>query len=1096
FDPGANLDFGWTDVLTPTTAQLYDITAIDLTANLVITAPANFQVSLESESNFSQSVSISPVNTNVEETIYARYLPDVEGFVFGNISNASSGEEATVHVQGSARVILPVMETGSTADLTAETVSCIAQVTHTGGRSIIDRGVIFWAYDGVDKEIGDVGVTNENETGSFEAGEYSMAIESLGINTHYNYRAHGNNGEWDFGGIGYGETADFWTLANVPNAPTVSNITGDTVNISVNENLNPVYTEFAIYETTTNRFIQTDGSMNTSPVWQTKADWGTTIVTLFDAQLRTGNRSYNFETIARNGAEEQTSSSEATSILTLANTPNPMWVANPTQTTMDVATYTYMTDYSENSTGTLYAIKEANTEKFVQNDGTLAPDTVWNTRDDWGSKTVTGLSIATQCSFSSIATNDDGIRTEPGPATSLYTLAAVPGKLSFTNITSSTTDIEINASTNPENVEFAVSLSNGQYVQTDGTIASGAAWHTKTHWDNTTVTGLAPNTTYTFLVKARNGDYVETTTSEAESIVTLAATPGQPDLYNYNTFTDKLEFYPSYDTNPQNTEFAVQDSISGLYLQSDAYLGESQIWHAQAPASYIFGLNPGTKYAIRLKARNASDIETEWGVSRKLSTMPNVPGTPILSDTTTNSISVEIDNSSNPSNVNYAIYENNSSLFVKADGTFSDTEIWQTQAEWGTTSISNLNVNQNLSLKVKAKNDDNAETNYSSAISVYTLAKIPAAPTVEALSSSSISIAINTNENPGSVFFAIQEVTSGKYIGFYSGLQDVEDWRTYEYWQDCIISGLEGSTEYTFRVKARNSDYVETDFGPEASATTLLALPPAPTLSSPANNANDQQIPVTFSWQVVDGATSYDIEYSIYPDFSIENHSVNGITELYYEASDLDHSYTYYWHVRANNEAGTGPWSDRWIFTTISGPPEAPTLQSPANESIDQPTSLSLIWNQVNNATDYYIQVALDNEFTNLVADETYGYYNYTLNNLENGTTYYWRAKAGNSYGYSNWSEEWWFTTIEGTDTPSALNSKVGLYPNPAKKVVHLTGVSGANISVRVISELGITVLQEKLLNGNLNIQSLQAGIYLLRVESSEGITIIRFIKE
>ena len=41
------------------------------------------------------------------------------------------------------------------------------------------------------------------------------------------------------------------------------------------------------------------------------------------------------------------------------------------------------------------------------------------------------------------------------------------------------------------------------------------------------------------------------------------------------------------------------------------------------------------------------------------------------------------------------------------------------------------------------------------------------------------------------------------------------------------------------------------------------------------------------------------------------------------------------------------------------------------------------------------------------------------LSNLSNSTTYYWRVKAGNSEGWSDWSSAWYFTT-ESSDIPPA----------------------------------------------------------------------------
>jgi len=115
-------------VLTPTAPQSYSLVGIDLSNNMVVNAPANFQVSLSSDEGFAQSISVPHTHSNVNTTIYARYLPDVEDYTHGDITNASSGQQVTVHVEGSARAILPVMETGSVSHLTPDTVKSMLRL--------------------------------------------------------------------------------------------------------------------------------------------------------------------------------------------------------------------------------------------------------------------------------------------------------------------------------------------------------------------------------------------------------------------------------------------------------------------------------------------------------------------------------------------------------------------------------------------------------------------------------------------------------------------------------------------------------------------------------------------------------------------------------------------------------------------------------------------------------------------------------------------------------------------------------------------------------------------------------------------------------
>lgn len=77
---------------TPSGFQTFTVSGINLTANLDINAPADFEVSLSSGSGYGSSVSIPPNNTIVTSTtVYVRYNPAVAGTHSGNISCTTTG---------------------------------------------------------------------------------------------------------------------------------------------------------------------------------------------------------------------------------------------------------------------------------------------------------------------------------------------------------------------------------------------------------------------------------------------------------------------------------------------------------------------------------------------------------------------------------------------------------------------------------------------------------------------------------------------------------------------------------------------------------------------------------------------------------------------------------------------------------------------------------------------------------------------------------------------------------------------------------------------------------------------------------------------
>ena len=72
-------------------------------------------------------------------------------------------------------------------------------------------------------------------------------------------------------------------------------------------------------------------------------------------------------------------------------------------------------------------------------------------------------------------------------------------------------DVTVNVDGNPATTEFCINESStGKYIQSNGTLGNLAVWQTAAAWGTKTVTGLATGVTFTFQVKARNSELVET----------------------------------------------------------------------------------------------------------------------------------------------------------------------------------------------------------------------------------------------------------------------------------------------------------------------------------------------------------------------------------------------------------------------------------------------------------------------------------------------------------------------------------------------------------------------------------------------------------
>jgi len=107
-------------------------------------------------------------------------------------------------------------------------------------------------------------------------------------------------------------------------------------------------------------------------------------------------------------------------------------------------------------------------------------------------------------------------------------------------------------------------------------------------------------------------------------------------------------------------------------------------------------------------------------------------------------------------------------------------------------------------------------------------------------------------------------------------------------------------------------------------------------------------------------------------------------------------------------------------------PMTPPQLTNPLNNVLCQLLTPTLIWNTVEGADSYSVQVATDTDFTILVVDQSgiIGLqYTIAESILSSNTQYYWKANATNAGGTSDWSDIWNFTTFNllsvdaGSDT-------------------------------------------------------------------------------
>ena len=224
----------------------------------------------------------------------------------------------------------------------------------------------------------------------------------------------------------------------------------------------------------------------------------------------------------------------------------------------------------------------------------------------------------------------------------------------------------------------------------------------------------------------------------------------------------------------------------------------------------------------------------------------------------------------------------------------------------------------------------------------------------------------------------------------------------------------------------------------------------APKLVSPANGTEDIDLtnPVTFSWEAAQNIAKYEIQISENNEFTYiyDNKEVTGTSVA---ISSLTPGNKFFWRVAGFDSNLNPHYSETWWFTTSKKTIEPPVIVYPKENETDVARRENYIWNKVDDAKHYKLQIAKDENFSDgkVVVDQDKitetSYYLTDEQSLEANTDYYWRLAAVLPSGVStSWTKATKFTT--GT-TYSSINtiSQIDyalICPNPANNKCSLIG--------------------------------------------------------
>ena len=173
--------------------------------------------------------------------------------------------------------------------------------------------------------------------------------------------------------------------------------------------------------------------------------------------------------------------------------------------------------------------------------------------------------------------------------------------------------------------------------------------------------------------------------------------------------------------------------------------------------------------------------------------------------------------------------------------------------------------------------------------------------------------------------------------------------------------------------------------------------------------------------------------------------------------------------------------------------PSIPTLMSPANSASAQQLNITLNWNQSTNASSYTIEVSQSSGFSTIANSLNALTTNSTsLTGLTPGTTYFWRVKANNADGSSEWSTTWSFTTSLAAPTLSApLNAATNSSLAPTLSWTAITNASSYLVEISTDVTFANLVSAKNIVTTNsLSLTGLTAGArYFWRVKANSSST-------
>jgi fibronectin type 3 domain-containing protein len=601
---------------------------------------------------------------------------------------------------------------------------------------------------------------------------------------------------------------------------------------------------------------------------------------------------------------------------------------------------------------------------------------------------------------------------------------------------------------------LAATAGNGQ-VQLTWNASAGAANYQV--WDTTggnygevasavtgtayTVTGLTNGTTYTFYVTASNS------AGTSNPSVSASATPqglvAPPPPQSLTATAGDAQAMLSWSAVSGATSYSVYEgTTSGGESSTPIATGIT------ATTYTVTGLTNGTPYYFTVAAVNANGASS---FSNEASVTPGTtygPPTPI----TVPNYSFEADQQTgyiypqgwnfttsittppgDPANSNPAVQYVNSVTNNPVSGV-TGTYYWD-PSDYGEQSAP---FGSETAILTSASSLGTFATN-----TQYTLTVALGAPNDNALSYKSIGFQLLANGVVVANFVAPTSGPGALVQG--NGLSDFNLSFSTVNQPQVVGQNITVSLVYTYTGQYGRDAYFDNVRLTQASAEGGVVLPAPTGLTATAGDAQ-----AALSWSAVSGAASYNVYQGATSGGEGSTPVATGITATNFNVTGLANGSTYYFIVAAVNASGVGSFSTEASATPSAsyGIPIAPTgLTAAAADS-----EVTLSWSEVPGASTYnvYQGNASGGEGSTPIATAVTGT-TFTATGLTDGTAYYFKVAAVNSYGTSPFSNEATATPaapVQGTNAPAdfSIYSQI-IAANPVPAGFNMQPAAGTDLT-------------------------------------------------